>query len=182
MSTYWYVPVRTSTNQVHTKNTVLVQPVRIPDDRIMMSDIRYRIIAILLYDIVCFDIRYRMLWYRTSKHTISYYDIVYKGHTISYNVIYDVATYDIVCLTYDVVCNIRCRMFHIRCRILQSYATSYVVGNTSYVLVFLSYTMSHTTSYEIFLWYKLGLPIMLPARVWTPVCIAVYLLHCVSHH
>jgi hypothetical protein len=31
MSTYWYVPVCTSTNQVHTKNTVLVQPVRIPD-------------------------------------------------------------------------------------------------------------------------------------------------------
>ena len=32
MSTYWYVLVCTSTNQVHTKNTVLVQQVRIPDD------------------------------------------------------------------------------------------------------------------------------------------------------
>ena len=30
MSIYWYVPVCTSTNQGHTKNTVLVQPVRIP--------------------------------------------------------------------------------------------------------------------------------------------------------
>ncbi len=31
-STYQYVPVCTSTNQVHTKNTVLVPLVRIPDD------------------------------------------------------------------------------------------------------------------------------------------------------
>ncbi len=81
--------------------------------RYSMSDIRYRIIAILLYNIVCFDIRYRMLRYRMSKHTISYYDIVYWEHTISYHLIYNVATYDIVCLTYDVVCNIQCRMFYI---------------------------------------------------------------------
>ena len=89
-------------------------------------------------------------------HTISYvaisyvktYDIVLRygiiEYTMSYHLMYDVATYDIVCITYDVVCNIRCR-------ILQSYATSYVVGNTSYVLVFISHAISHTISYTIFL-------------------------------
>ena len=96
-------------------------------------------------------------------HTISYvaisyvktYDIVLRygiiENTMLYHLMYDVATYDIVCITYDVVCNIRCRMFHIRCRILQSYATSYVVGNTLYVLVFISHAISHTISYTIFL-------------------------------
>ncbi len=71
-----------------------------------MSDIQYRIIVICTYDIVCFDILYRMLLYSLSKHTILYYDIVYLGHTISYALVYDVATYDIVYVTYDVVCNI----------------------------------------------------------------------------
>ena len=84
------------------------------------------------------SIRYRMFLHTISYVAISYvktYDIVLRygiiEHTMSYHLMYDVATYDIVCITYDVVCNIRCRMFHIRCRILQSYATSYDVGNTS---------------------------------------------------
>ena len=135
------------------------------------------------------SIRYRMFLHTISYIAISYvksYDIVlrcgFMAHTISYLLIYDIVICDIVCLTYDVVCNIRCRMLIIRCRMLQSYATSYVVSNTSYDLVCISYTMSHTTSYEIFLWYELDFRIMLPARVWTPVCTAVYLLHCVSHH
>ncbi len=55
--------------------------------RYRMSNIRYRIIAILLYDIVCFDIRYRMLRYRMSKHTISYYDHDVVKSNIRYRII-----------------------------------------------------------------------------------------------
>ena len=94
------------------------------------------------------SIRYRMFLHTISYVAISYvktYDIVLRygiiEPTISYHLIYDIATYDIVCLTYDVVCNIRCRMLIIRCCMLQSYATSCVVGNTSYVRVFLSHVI-----------------------------------------
>ncbi len=72
---------------------------------------------------------------------------------ISYALIYDVATYDIVCLTYDVLCNmsydVACSTYDVV--YYKSYATSYIVGNTSYVLVFISHMISHTISYTTFL-------------------------------
>jgi hypothetical protein len=69
MSTYWYVPVCTSTNQVHTKNTVLVQPVRIPDVRYRRCyDIGNPDVVAPNYDIVAISAktRYRETRYRST--------------------------------------------------------------------------------------------------------------------
>ncbi len=67
-------------------------------------------IRFVIYDIVCgtcyiicyirhctSDIRYSKLQHRISKHTISYVQRIQCRITVSYVLIYDITTYDIVC-------------------------------------------------------------------------------------